>query len=259
MQVDHIIPEQLLGDPKRLKKVLERFGLLNDFDLNSYENWLPSCGPCNQSKGTKLFDPEPIIQLVLKRAADKAGTARKLEAKAVSDAKLAQAINEINRAVESATLEEKHVDAIIASFREHSPELLKGVYEGYSSGRGDIMGLAYQRFKPAKIPLTPFHTVVMEDEWKVVVSTPYGTGIMPKGDKIDGGIRCGFCGFLLGLGTGPGAFPAECWMTIDRVIKTLKSAGCCQLLETENGRGAMSCSMTANLICVVSQGLGLRF
>ena len=212
MQVDHIIPEQLLGDPKRLKEVLERFGLLNDFDLNSYENWLPSCGPCNQSKGTKLFNPAPNIEFVLKRAAGKAGTARKLEAKAVSDAKLAQAINEINRAVESATLEEKHVNAIIASFREHSPELLKGVYEGYSSGRGDIMGLAYQRFKPAKIPLTPFHTVVMEDEWKVVVSTPYGTGIMPKGDKIDGGIRCGFCG---SFGPWNGARCLSCGMLDD--------------------------------------------
>ncbi len=74
------------------------------------------------------------------------------------------------------------------------------------------MGLAYQRFKPAKIPLTPFHTVVMEDEWKVVVSTPYGTGIMPKGDKIDGGIRCGFCG---SFGPWNGARCLSCGMLDD--------------------------------------------
>ena len=97
MSVDHIIPEQPLGDPQGRKKVLELFGLPNDFDLTSYENWLPSYGPCNQSKGTKLFDPAPNIQFVLRSAADKAGTARKFEAKAVSDAKLAQAINVINR------------------------------------------------------------------------------------------------------------------------------------------------------------------
>src|SRR4051812_27661656 len=44
-QVDHVIPESLLDDPERLKHALADLGRLATFEINSFENWLPACGP----------------------------------------------------------------------------------------------------------------------------------------------------------------------------------------------------------------------
>lgn len=194
MHIDHIIPEHLLEDPGRLKSVIEDFGLPEDFDVNSYENWLPSCGPCNLAKKSEVFEPAPIIKVCLQKAAKKADSARQLEAKAVNDAALTRSINTICRANEKTVLTMEHVEPLVSSLREHNPELLKGIYEYVGSQHKDVLGFVVRHFKPAEIPLTPFHTVVMEDEWKLLVSTPYGTGYVPKGERIDASFYCGHCG-----------------------------------------------------------------
>ena len=41
MQVDHVIPESLLADAKRLSAAIVSLGRPKDFDVNSFENWLP--------------------------------------------------------------------------------------------------------------------------------------------------------------------------------------------------------------------------
>ena len=196
MHVDHVLPEHLLDDPERLKEVIDSFGLPEDFDLNSYENWLPSCGPCNLRKRGEVFEPVPLIKLQLQKAAEKAAKAKTFEEAAVHSATLTKSINTMCRANERTILTLEHFEPIVASLKEHNPELLEGVYEFVASQRKDVMGFAYQKFKPAEIPLTPFHKVLMEDEWKVIVTAPYGTGYIPKGDNIDGSFYCGFCGSL---------------------------------------------------------------
>src|SRR5262249_24472363 len=76
MEVDHVIPEQLIGDEQRLKHVLGEFGLPAEFDLNSFENWLPAHGSCNRQKGDQPFEATPLIQRWIARARDKAAKAR---------------------------------------------------------------------------------------------------------------------------------------------------------------------------------------
>lgn len=43
MQVDHVIPETLADDLEELAKTIQSLGLPENFDIQSFENWLPSC------------------------------------------------------------------------------------------------------------------------------------------------------------------------------------------------------------------------
>lgn len=184
MQIDHLIPEQLLDNPNHLKAVLDGLGRPNNFDLNSYENWLPSCGPCNAKKGSTVFDASPLVQIQLQKAANKAETAKKLENDALHNATLTKAINTVCRANEKTMLTKKQLEPLISSFKKHNPDLLKGFHQNVDSKR------------PAEISLTPFHKVVMEDERILMVYTPYGIGYIPKGDRLDISFSCGYCGSL---------------------------------------------------------------
>ena len=89
---DHILPEHLLNDWDQLQRILAQFGLPTDFDLNSFENWLPAYGPCNRKKRGHVFRPTPIIQLYLDRARDRAPVARKEVEKTRSDQEIGKAL-----------------------------------------------------------------------------------------------------------------------------------------------------------------------
>lgn len=98
MQVDHIIPETLLGDPERLAKVRELFGLPTDFDINTYSNWLPACSKCNNIKRDRVFEPAPIFLIQLEIAADRAEDALRLEQQGIADNRISKLLNEMERA-----------------------------------------------------------------------------------------------------------------------------------------------------------------
>lgn len=100
MQVDHIIPEHLLDDSIRLDAVLREFGLPPTFDLNSFENWMPSCPAHNNQKRDAVFEPTPIIQKVLQDAAKKAELARRTAARVITNKRIERAISEILIALE---------------------------------------------------------------------------------------------------------------------------------------------------------------
>jgi 5-methylcytosine-specific restriction endonuclease McrA len=99
MKVDHIIPEQLLNEPERLAAILAEYGLPTNFDLNSYANWRPACGPCNNRKRARIFNPTPRIQIELQIASEKAGEAEALAGETVSKQSLTKALNAIKRAL----------------------------------------------------------------------------------------------------------------------------------------------------------------
>jgi 5-methylcytosine-specific restriction endonuclease McrA len=104
MEVDHIIPETLLDEPVELAKVLAEFGLPGDFDLESYQNWMPSCRPCNNRKKAMVFRPAPIILVELQKAAEKAGKAAERAEQLVSAQVASRAWNTIKRAAADGVL-----------------------------------------------------------------------------------------------------------------------------------------------------------
>lgn len=104
MQIDHVIPQALLDEPDLLAKVLAELGRPADFDVNSYENMLPACGPCNSAKSDIIWESSPRIQLHLQKAKAKAADVEALAAKTISQRDIASALNTLERAHEDGKL-----------------------------------------------------------------------------------------------------------------------------------------------------------
>ncbi len=185
MQVDHIVPESLADKPQELAHVLRDLGLPGDFDLQSHENWLPICGPCNLTKLAEVFEPTPLIQLCLRKARDKASRARELEAELVRHREVAEAWNIIERAALAGSLA-KNIENAIGEFGAFSvpkrePELAN---------------------EPLR--LAPLIQILSEENGIRIAKGPYGTGggpINPTpaamcscGHALFSGARCVVCG-----------------------------------------------------------------
>ena len=121
MQVDHIVPESLVTRPEELAEALRSFGLPAAFDVNSYENWLPACGSCNNAKQSIVVRSSPIFQVHLERAARKANACRKMEANSTRRADVAKALNTIERASDEGSLAPSDRGALEALLRTAEP------------------------------------------------------------------------------------------------------------------------------------------
>lgn len=100
MTVDHVVPEHLLATPSLFDAIRSALGLPASFDLNSFENWMPACGPCNGKKAALQFRPSLLIQGELQHLAEKADKARRLCEEIVSTRKVSMALNVLERAQE---------------------------------------------------------------------------------------------------------------------------------------------------------------
>ena len=100
MTVDHVIPEQLLATPSLIDATKSELGLPASFDLNSFENWMPACGPCNVKKAALQFKPSLLIQTELQHLAEKADKARRVCEEIISTRKVSMALNVLERAQE---------------------------------------------------------------------------------------------------------------------------------------------------------------
>ncbi|RYB04443.1 HNH endonuclease [Lichenibacterium ramalinae] len=193
MEVDHIIPASLVGTAC-LPGVLAAFGLPADFDLESYENWSPSCRGCNGTKGDAVFEPTPLIQVHLHRAAEKAPAARALEAKLIRKREIDLALNLLLSARETSVLDigEDAAARAVAGF--------------HSSNR-----------QPELAPAEPFRLA----PWLTIIGGGGGTlllrnangvvGARPAGERLHHSFDCPNCG-----PTGwNGARCISCMMLID--------------------------------------------
>lgn len=66
--VDHFFPEELLNDPQRCEVALNEYGVtMETFNINGFENWLPSHAICNQNKSKKIPQYIPGNADILKK------------------------------------------------------------------------------------------------------------------------------------------------------------------------------------------------
>ncbi len=174
-QVDHVIPEHLAGKPQELQTVIASYGLSTGFDLNSFENWLPSCASCNNKKRGAVFKALPILAVELKRAADKAEKAAELAAETRSKQQVSRAITVLETANEQGTLGELHLSRLkplVEYHHEHrEPELAE-----------------------SPIMLAPLLEVLRQDGELITVKDPYGIGVGRTNPPSHGNFRCPSCG-----------------------------------------------------------------
>jgi len=100
MAVDHVLPERLLATPSLFDATRSTLGLPASFELNSFENWMPTCAPCNGKKSALLFKPSPLILVELQQLAEKADRAREICAELVSTRQVSIALGVLERALE---------------------------------------------------------------------------------------------------------------------------------------------------------------
>lgn len=153
MEVDHVIPESLIEEPEELQGILSNLGLPADFEINSFSNWLPACRACNGKKNDHVFSPSPMIQLVLEKTKKKAPEAARVAAEIVSDKKIANALNTLERSCENEKLDKETLDVLNSILLKHRQPELFG--------------------KP--MHFTPSYASVQQPEWKIKQNGSVGT------------------------------------------------------------------------------------
>ncbi|MFI7590410.1 HNH endonuclease [Micromonospora sp. NPDC049359] len=91
MEVDHIIPQSLVG--KDLRKALCLHGLSHDYDVQAPPNLLPSCRRCNSIKSARIAPNTPIISILLQSAERRAKRVSTRAANFKADRKVDEAFN----------------------------------------------------------------------------------------------------------------------------------------------------------------------
>lgn len=97
--VDHVLPEELLNDTGRLKDVLEVYGLDGTFNINDYENWIPSHPYCNQRKGKTVYEGLPLIKTILDSCAKNKERAQRMEMRLNQEPKKAEILAKVQAAI----------------------------------------------------------------------------------------------------------------------------------------------------------------
>ncbi len=179
--VDHIIPEHLLDTPDRLTEVLELLGRPSDFNINSFANWLPACGPCNVRKRGLVFEPSGIAQANLQMAASKAVEAEKAATRVVGRQELAKALNTLQRWPKTEPLPDEIEDQLL-------PLLVDFAQHVSRSGLDAVI-----RVTPTYS--VPLYELLKDDGATAVVRGPFGVGGGPSPERgIAAAMTCGVCG-----------------------------------------------------------------
>lgn len=200
MEVDHIIPERLLNEPKEFAEVQKDFALQEDFNINSYENWLPACRRCNGQKSGTVFIPMPIIGIQLTRASKKASAAREIARRVVSDKKFGDALALVEIAVTTSDLPVKKLEPIVQLYLDAHPDIVRAMLTEHDAKAMQVgrfgLGLHVMSEPLLELRLTPFATVLYRTSGAEIVATPFGVGFRPTGPSPDSSFYCGHCGSL---------------------------------------------------------------
>ena len=170
MRIDHVIPRSLKGDRERLSAVLKEYGLPGDFDLNSFENWLPTCDPCNSAKYKEPFRPTLIVQRYIDRARARAAETEALAKRVVRDQAISKALNTVEMAIDQGQLDLTDLRPLLELYEEHQ-----------------------RRAQVREFRVTPQFTILHEREGYRLVQTNYGIELMtPSTTNLSA--RCPNCG-----------------------------------------------------------------
>ncbi len=61
LEIDHILPEWLLNDPKKYEEIKREYELDSNFELNCYYNLVPTHSGCNRKKSGYLYEKKRIL------------------------------------------------------------------------------------------------------------------------------------------------------------------------------------------------------
>jgi hypothetical protein len=172
MEIDHVLPEKLKASESALKTVLTDFGLPSDFELNSFENWLPAHRRCNALKGENILRRTPLIQMWIDRAREKAQAAREACNKYANERKIEQAIGILSTG--ESRLPGDLLDAVIQHYAtaNAAPVIVRRQGEDESELRW-MEGIPMQYVPPKEVRLGPHLTVIFDEAPKANPTGPF--------------------------------------------------------------------------------------
>jgi len=114
--VDHVLPEELLDNPTELDKVYKSYGLDNTFQINDYENWIPSHQNCNQKKSDKAYQGLPILKTLLDNCTKRKPAAQKIEAKLNKTPKKSELLAAIEGALKKGVVDKDEIQDFLLQY-----------------------------------------------------------------------------------------------------------------------------------------------
>lgn len=125
LEIDHVIPQRLVSEPKALAQLIATLGLPTDFELNDRRNLLPAHHHCNGTKSGNLFQPQNM-RFYLEVAARFAQRVASEEAKYALRSRGDRVLAALQLALESGALSRDQVAKLISPARSGEAfELLK--------------------------------------------------------------------------------------------------------------------------------------
>lgn len=116
LAIDHILPKTLLNHPDEWAKLRDDYGLVENFNLNDYENWYPAHTICNLRKGKTRFQKAAAL-FYLQVAREKASKARQFEARMAKDERADDLFRRLEAAVEQRTITADEIIAFVDSLK----------------------------------------------------------------------------------------------------------------------------------------------
>ena len=116
--VDHVLPEWLLYDDTARARILSEYGLRQDFDINSYANWLPCHDRCNREKGARPLEFVPGHRVILERLIKRASHAERLARSVCMDVEKGKVFSVIFSALEKRKISMIDIRDVLGSFIE---------------------------------------------------------------------------------------------------------------------------------------------
>lgn len=193
MQVDHVIPEELLAHPTELKDVLANLGLPATFDLNAFGNWLPSCGPCNSKKSTARFEPSLMLQLELQRARELASKAEGLARATVSNRQIGNAFAALQRASANNQIDACELAPLVSDFLRAHPDVARLLQDEFSHTK---LAFMVEPEPLLELRLAENAKFVFSDQGINLVQGRHGVGYRTREPNPDSSFYCSNCGSL---------------------------------------------------------------
>jgi hypothetical protein len=116
--IDHIIPERLLEDLELRKTILQKYGLDESFEINSFHNWIPVHPSCNLSKQGQVTDGAPIFLELLTEVGEMAKETEKICNNWENQNKTAKLTTIIEREAAKGSIDKKTVSRIFAGIND---------------------------------------------------------------------------------------------------------------------------------------------
>src|SRR5208282_4348608 len=135
--IDHYLPESLLDHPEQFAQIRTHWGLPENFNINGFENWLPSHQHCNQLKGATEFEFTPAHSIIVHRLLERAPDVQKSAMSIGATTKKDKVIGYILAALEKQTVTLDDLQ-IFAKEPPTEPDMLR-LDNGYWLHKQDVV------------------------------------------------------------------------------------------------------------------------